>query len=82
MAENHIKSAEVFGYTGSLINTVQCIPGASFLHGIYQTQNSAASCISIDSVCYYVSAGNRISFTVPLPFCSVSGSQPFLLIYS
>lgn len=81
MAENYLKSAKIFGYTGALIGTVQCISDASFLHGVYNAANNVASTVRINSECIYLSAG-RIEFTAPVVFQSFSGSLPYTLIYS
>lgn len=81
MAENYIKSAKIFGYTGNLTGTVQCISDASFLHGVYNAANNAASAVRINSDCIFISAG-RVEFTAPVIFQSFSGSFPYTLIYS
>jgi hypothetical protein len=81
MAENYINSVKIFGYTGSLTNTVQCVSGASFLHGVYNAANNAAATVRIDSYNIYISAG-RVEFPVPLSFQCFSGSLPYTLIYS
>lgn len=81
MAENYIKSAKIFGYTGTLTGTVQCVSDASFLHGVYNAANNAASTVRINSDCFYISAG-RIEFAAPVIFQCFSGSLPYTLIYS
>jgi hypothetical protein len=81
MAENYINSVKIFGYTGNLTGTVQCIPGASFLHGVYNAANNAAASVKVDSYSIYISAG-RVEFPVPVSFQCFSGGLPYTLIYS
>ena len=83
MAENYIKTAKLFSYTGSLTGTVQNISCATFLHGIYQATNiGIAANAQVDSACFYVTPGRNINFNTPLPFNCFSGSISFLLLYS